>query len=135
MEPQVKNIQGDQFSSSLTFKQSGNWKSPQRQAVEVSCDGPLLQMTEKDLRLMQYPTVRRNAELLKRAIMTSSVGHRTGLTGSAGVNIMNTPEVGIPLKGRVVQESLGEEGALFSSPNMGFNVRGRREPAACMEES
>lgn len=40
--------------------------------------------------------------------------------GSAGINTVNTSEVGIPLKVCVVQESLGEEGALFSAHNTGF---------------
>lgn len=40
------------------------------------------------------------------------------------MNVMNTPEVGIPLKGCLVQESLGEEGALSSSHKMAFNAQG-----------
>lgn len=35
---------------------------------------------------------------------------------------MDTPKRGIPLEGRVGQESLDGEGALFSSHNMAFNV-------------
>lgn len=49
------------------------------------------------------------------------------------MNVMNTFEVGILLKGCLVQEFLGEEGVFFLFYKMVFNVQGM-EFVVCMEE-
>ena len=62
-------MQGDQFSSFVKFKQSENWKSPKRQAMEESWVRRPLPMME-GLMTEARPALRRNTELGETAALT-----------------------------------------------------------------
>lgn len=93
MGSQVKNMQGDQSNSFFGFKQSENWKSPKRQAVEVSCNRPLLQMMERFVADTLFHLKNQHRAIEDSCPNRTTCGSRTGIMGSIGVNMMNTPEV------------------------------------------